>query len=113
MLNKYLVGSASLSEAAQKNANCDKDGKLTSSDTLVILDTLSAQLMRLSKFKRCKKQDCLRTVLFFVIFYTKSVFYWYINCSDCSYRRKTKGTCKNKTFLLLKLVAKLATSFST
>ena len=38
MLNKYLVGSASLSEASQKNADCDKDGKLTSSDTLVILD---------------------------------------------------------------------------
>ncbi len=38
MLNKYLVGSASLSEASQKNADCDKDGKLTSSDTLVIFD---------------------------------------------------------------------------
>ena len=38
LLNKYLVGSASLSEASQKNADCDKDGKLTSSDTLVILD---------------------------------------------------------------------------
>ena len=38
LLNKYLVGSVTLSEASQKNADCDKDGKFTSSDTLVILD---------------------------------------------------------------------------
>ena len=37
VLNKYLVGSATLSESAQKNADCDKDGNITSSDTLTIL----------------------------------------------------------------------------
>ena len=37
LLNKYLVGSATLSESAQKNADCDKDGNITSSDTLTIL----------------------------------------------------------------------------
>ena len=37
VLNKYIVGSATLSESAQKNADCDKDGNITSSDTLTIL----------------------------------------------------------------------------
>ena len=37
VLNKYLVGSATLSESAQKNADCDKDGNITSSDILTIL----------------------------------------------------------------------------
>ena len=37
LLNKYLVGSATLSDMAKKNADCDADGDITSSDTLKIL----------------------------------------------------------------------------